>query len=760
MNVYLFPGQGAQQKGMGEELFDEFEDLVEKADKILGYSVRQLCLEDEGGKLKLTQFTQPAIFVVNALSCIKKMRDGIRPDFVAGHSVGEYNALLASGVIDFETGVKLVKKRSELMSQAKGGGMAAVLGIDQDRVRGILEENDLSDKLFIANYNSTYQSVISGLKEDVEKAEPLFTDGGAKHYRILNVSGAFHTPYMEKAKKKFMRFAKKFDFGPIGIPIISNVTARPYRQEDILNNIVEQITAPVGWCESIRYLLAMGCKAQDFVEISGGSLSVVKALAIRIQHEAGPLDLETEKEPVAEVVAETKSNGKTRGEFLGNEDFKRDYNLKYPYLGGGMYKGIASKEMVARLGKAGMMGFLGTGGLELTDVEASIDYLRRQLPNGEPWGVNLVSNAADPSEEKRVVDVLLKHHVNVIEAAAFMTVTPALVEYKARGLANGGNGNGAGNRIIAKVSRPEVAQMFLSPAPERVVNKLVDAGVLQRDEAEKLRQIPVADDLVVEADSGGHTDMGVAYTLMPAMAALRDELKKKHGYNQNVRIGAAGGIGTPQAAAAAFVLGADFILTGSINQCSVEAGTSETVKDMLQGIDVQDTDYAPAGDMFELGAKVQVLRKGVFFPARANKLFDLYRRYNSLEELDTKTRSQLQEKYFKRSFDDIFSECRSFYPAREIQRAEQNPKHKMAMIFKWYFGYSTRLALEGDPEEKVNYQVQCGSSLGAFNRWVKGTGLEDWRNRHVDHMGARLLDETADLLGRRLDSITRTLPSR
>ena len=754
MSVYLFPGQGAQQKGMGEKLFDEFQDLVEKADKILGYSVKQLCLEDEGGKLKLTQFTQPAIFVVNALSCLKKEGDGVRPEYVAGHSVGEYNALLASGVIDFETGVKLVKKRSELMSQAKDGGMAAVLGIDQDRVRGILEENGLLDKLFIANYNSTYQSVVSGLKEDVEQAEPLFTEGGAKHYRILNVSGAFHTPYMEKAKKKFLRFAKKFDFGSIGIPIVSNVTARPYKQEDILNNIVEQITAPVRWCESMRYLLAMGCEAQDFVEVGGGSLSVVKALAVRIQHEAGPLDLEAEKEPVAEVVAGTPSNGKTRGEYLGNEEFKREYNLKYPYLGGGMYKGIASKEMVVRLGKAGMMGFLGSGGLSLADVEASIDDVRKNLPNGEPWGVNLVSNAADPAEEERMVDLLLKRHVNIIEAAAFMTVTPALVKYKARGLANGGN------RIIAKVSRPEVAQMFLSPAPERVLNKLLDAGVIQRGEAEALRKVPVADDLVVEADSGGHTDMGVAYTLMPAMTALRDEMKKKHGYKQNVRIGAAGGIGTPQAAAAAFVLGADFILTGSINQCSVEAATSDIVKDMLQGVDVQDTDYAPAGDMFELGARVQVLRKGVFFPARANKLFDLYRRYNSLAELDSKTSRQLQEKYFKKSFDEIFDECRDFYPPREIQRAEKNPKHKMAMVFKWYFGYSTRVALAGDPDEKVNYQVQCGSSLGAFNRWVKGTGLEDWRNRHVDRMGIRLLEETADLLGRRLNSISQIPESK
>src|SRR5262249_24592935 len=157
-------------------------------------------------------------------------------------------------------------------------------------------------------------------------------------------------------------------------------------------------------------------------------------------------------------------------------------------------------------------------------------------------------------------------------------------------------------------------------------------------------------DICVEADSGGHTDGGVAYALMPAMIRLRDEMMAKYHYDKPIRVGAAGGIGTPESAAAAFIMGADFILTGSINQCSVEAGTSDAVKDILQGLNVQDKSYAPAGDMFELGAKVQVVRKGLFFPARANKLYDLYQRFNSIDEIDEKTQQQIQEKYFQRSF--------------------------------------------------------------------------------------------------------------
>jgi trans-AT polyketide synthase/acyltransferase/oxidoreductase domain-containing protein len=157
--------------------------------------------------------------------------------------------------------------------------------------------------------------------------------------------------------------------------------------------------------------------------------------------------------------------------------------------------------------------------------------------------------------------------------------------------------------------------------------------------------------------------------------------------------------------------------------------------------------------MFEMGAKVQVLKKGVFFPARANKLYDLYRLHNSLEEIDEKTRKQLQERYFKRSFEEIYRDVREFYPPKEVERAEQNPKYKMALIFRWYFGYSTRLALEGNTDQKVDFQVHCGPALGAFNQWVKGTPLENWRNRHVDEIAEKLLSETAELLNRRFYSL-------
>jgi len=788
MKVFMFPGQGAQQKGMGENLFKEFSQLTESANKILGYSIEELCLEDPDNQLSQTQFTQPAIYVVNALSYLKKIQEEPKPSFVLGHSVAEYNALYASGVVDFETGLKLVKKRGELMALASGGGMAAVLGISHDKVEDIIKENNFNH-IYIANHNSSYQIVISGLKEDIEKAEAAFLEGGATHYKILKVSGAFHTPYMEDAAKKFKKFVKKFKFGKITIPVISNVTARPYKQEQIKDNIIEQITHPVKWMESIQYLLAKNSNIDDFHEISGIGLSVVKALVIRINNEAGPLDLsneepqknlkdqktgnaevektlktlKTKKEQLLEppstkksVLATTqakKGNRQITIDSLGSPNFKKEYGLRYAYLAGGMYRGIASKELVIKMGKAGMMGFFGTGGLEIEEIENAIQAIQSELKNGEPYGMNLVSNPLNPENEEKIIDLFLKYNIHTIEAAAFLTATPSLVKFRAKGLDKGSSNKIIKkHHIIAKISRPEVAEQFLSPAPERIINNLLKNNKITEAEASLLKNLPIADDICVEADSGGHTDQGMPYALMPAMLKLRDQVKEKYNYSNPINVGAAGGIGTPEAAAAAFILGADFILTGSINQCSVEAGTSDAVKDLLQHINVQDTDYAPAGDMFELGAKIQVLKRGVFFPARANKLYELYRHYDSLDSIDEKSKKQLQERYFKRTFNEIYDDVKSFYPLQEIEKAEQNPKYKMALVFRWYFGHCTRLALSGDETDKVNYHIPCGPSLGAFNQWVKGTKLEDWRNRHVDEIGKMMMEETAGILNQRFQN--------
>jgi trans-AT polyketide synthase, acyltransferase and oxidoreductase domains len=227
-------------------------------------------------------------------------------------------------------------------------------------------------------------------------------------------------------------------------------------------------------------------------------------------------------------------------------------------------------------------------------------------------------------------------------------------------------------------------------------------------------------------------------------------VEKRYHYDKLIRVGLAGGIGTPQAVACAFIMKADFVLTGSVNQCTVEAGVSDVVKDLLQDINVQDTDYAPAGDMFEIGAKVQVLKKGVLFPARANKLYALYSQYNALEEIPEKTIKQLESHYFKKPLNTIWEETKSYFRNNGehalLEKAEQNSKIRMALVFRWYFGYSTKWALDGSIDNKVNFQVQTGPALGAFNQWVKGTPLENWRNRHADKIGIQMMEGAAQLL--------------
>jgi trans-AT polyketide synthase/acyltransferase/oxidoreductase domain-containing protein len=292
-----------------------------------------------------------------------------------------------------------------------------------------------------------------------------------------------------------------------------------------------------------------------------------------------------------------------------------------------------------------------------------------------------------------------------------------------------------------------VAEAFMRPPPDKILAKLLDAGKITTNQAAMAKKIPVSIDICVEADSGGHTDGGVAMVLLPSIQRLRDDLQKEYDYPEKIRIGLAGGIGAPQAAASAFVMGADFILTGSINQCTVEAGTSDAVKDLLQGINVQDTDYAPAGDMFEIGAKVQVLKKGVLFPARANKLYNLYGQFESLDQIPPDIIANLEKNYFKKSISQIWEDTKKYLlekgQAAEISKAENTPRHKMALVFRWYFGFSSRAAFNGNLEDKVNFQIHTGPAMGAFNQWVKGTEMENWRNRHVDQVGEKLMYATA-----------------
>jgi malonyl CoA-acyl carrier protein transacylase len=287
MLACIFPGQGSQKRGMGQGLFDEipqFRTAEAAANQLLGYSVRQQCLEDPGGRLKETQYTQPCLYVVNALHYWKALTEGRRPDFLAGHSLGEYNALLAAGAFDFLTGLRIVQKRGELMSRATNGGMAAVVGLGVSRIAALLKERGLG-ALDIANYNAPSQTALSGPVEDIKRAAPVFEQAGARLYMPLAVSAAFHSRYMADAARSFADFLSTFRFAPLSLPVMSNVTGQLYPRDHadgaVKSLLARQISESVQWTRCVRNLIAQG--ATEFREIGPGN--VLTRLVQQIQQE-------------------------------------------------------------------------------------------------------------------------------------------------------------------------------------------------------------------------------------------------------------------------------------------------------------------------------------------------------------------------------------------------------------------------------------------------------------------------------------------
>ena len=437
-------------------------------------------------------------------------------------------------------------------------------------------------------------------------------------------------------------------------------------------------------------------------------------------------------------------------EWLGDRSFASTHGVRFPYVVGAMANGIASVELVVASARAGILAFYGAAGLGLDRIERDLLRIETELgrgPNAPTWGANLIHAPNEPALEMGTTELFLREGVRRVSASAYMKLTRPIVRYAYSGVHQLADGTIVRpNAVFAKISRPEVARQFMSPAPKAMLDDLFSRGMLSADEVRLAQQLPVAEDITVEADSGGHTDNQPLGALFGVITHLRDDLTTEFGYARPIRVGAAGGIGTPVGAAAAFALGAAYVLTGSVNQAAVESGLSEEGRLMLAKTAFGDVMMAPAADMFEQGVKLQVLKRGTMFGVRADKLWDVYRTYPSLEDIPSDEREALEKKTLSRSIDDIWAECEAFWARRDpdqLTKAAEKPKHKMALVFRWYLGMSSRWAIAGESSRAMDYQIWCGPAMAAFNDWVRGSFLEEPANRGVVPIALNILEGAA-----------------
>jgi PfaD family protein len=435
-------------------------------------------------------------------------------------------------------------------------------------------------------------------------------------------------------------------------------------------------------------------------------------------------------------------------EWLGDRSFCAAHGCRFPYVVGEMARGIASADMVIAGARAGLMAFFGSAGLPIPEIDEAIRTIQGALGSDmRNWGANLIHSPQESRMEMDFAELMLERGVSNISASAFMRLAPAVVYLSAKGLRRGADGSVVRRtHIFAKVSRVEVARPFLSPAPESMLRPLVEAGKLTAEEAQLARTIPVAGDITVEADSGGHTDNRPLPVLLPRIIELADEVAAEFGYVQRPRIGVGGGLGTPAALASAFAAGAAFVVTGSVNQATVESALSEDGRRMLAQASMTDVAMAPAADMFEMGVEVQVLKRGTMFAQRGRELYRIYRTYDSFEAMPADEFSAMEQRLLGRPVAEIWADTRSFFDKRdpqEIERAEKDPKHRMALVFRWYLFMGAQWARSGEEGRRADYQIWCGPAMGAFNDWARGSFLEPVESRTVVQIGLNLLEGAA-----------------
>ncbi|HXW21277.1 MAG TPA: acyltransferase domain-containing protein, partial [Rhodomicrobium sp.] len=486
---------------MGANLFASYPNYVKAADEVLGFSIEELCLNNPGGNLDRTEFTQPAIYVVSMLHYREYEAKQGRPDFLAGHSLGEYAALTAADAMDFATGLRLVQRRGRLMSEISGGGLVAVIGAQADEIVELLAAHGLSD-VEIANINSPRQVVVGGRKDRLQKLMQVAAARGLKAVP-LRVSGAFHTSTMAAAAAKLADALKDVGFALPKIPVISNVTGEAHKSEDIRQNLAEHLTKPVLWSHSIETMLAAG--VEEFVEI--GEHPVLTPMISDIRRSVG--ERVTRKAPETSPVPE-KIESRSRAE----QDFRATFNCARAVIAGSMGNGISGTRLVRSLAKAGVLAFLDTEGLDLPAIRDAITELSSDPDVRGRFGVALHADLDHAERDQELVEVLLGAEVSYLEAFGYPAPSTALLRYRGENR-RGSVTSEAHNRLIARVHSLAAAAAFLSGGQslKAEIASLGDANAA-----------PQVDAICVELNSPHAVD-GSAWGLLSALLEWRDNYR-------------------------------------------------------------------------------------------------------------------------------------------------------------------------------------------------------------------------------------------
>jgi len=520
MKAVVFPGQGSQRRGMGAGLFERYPDLVRAADVVLGYPIADLCLADPRNELNRTEFTQPAVYVVSCLGYRALMEETAAPDFLAGHSVGEYAALEAAGVFDFDVGLRIVRKRAQLMAEMDGGRLAAVIGLSPDAVERLVAGCGIAG-IEIANINSPTQVVVGGPDGPLGAFVALCAERGHRAVS-LRVSGAFHTSHMAGARDRFREFLDGIAFRPPAIPVIANLTAAPHDPQRFADTLSRHLASPVQWLRSIERLLDAGVRA--FEEV--GAPPVLTPMIPEIERRHG-----------------RKAAG-----------FERAFGCTRPLVVGSLGRGAAGPDLVSALAEGGVLAILDTEEVEPSAIEAALERLADDPRTRGRFGVNVTADPEDPEGEERLVELLLRHGVTCVEARGHAEPSPALLRFCRR--------DGAPvRRLIVRVQDHDALDAFLRRQDGR----------------------PVADAVCVDMHPwrrpGGAEGFAPLELLRDALAR-RDALRRDGGAAPFV--GAADIGGNPHSVRALLAMGGDFVMAGGVFLTAREAALDGVLREALR----------------------------------------------------------------------------------------------------------------------------------------------------------------------------------